>query len=133
MDWQRYVGMPFLISIEIAVDCIKLELPGTSSLQKLHQHVSLVLVAGYLVGFILTLSNLCFFAALLTFFVLGSKATKFRSQQKKKFEEDFKEGMKITFLYNIQQTTYFFYCYKCVSAVLRKLCSFLHSLCWGLS
>ncbi|XP_067649311.1 transmembrane protein 19-like isoform X1 [Haliotis asinina] len=49
-------------------------------------------VAGLLVGFILTLSSLCFFAALLVFFVAGSKVTKLGAHQKKKFEEDYKEG-----------------------------------------
>ncbi|XP_064647272.1 transmembrane protein 19-like [Lineus longissimus] len=49
-------------------------------------------IAGLLVGFILTISNACFFASLLAFFVLGSKATKFRSKRKKGFEDDFKEG-----------------------------------------
>ncbi|XP_048245445.1 transmembrane protein 19-like [Haliotis rufescens] len=49
-------------------------------------------VAGLLVGFILTLSSLCFFSALLVFFLAGSKVTKLRAHQKKKFEEDYKEG-----------------------------------------
>ncbi|KAL4221984.1 hypothetical protein ACF0H5_018031 [Mactra antiquata] len=49
-------------------------------------------LAGLLVGFILTVSNLCFFTALLTFFVAASKATKFRTSEKKKIEDDHKEG-----------------------------------------
>ncbi|XP_033731677.1 transmembrane protein 19-like, partial [Pecten maximus] len=49
-------------------------------------------VAGLVVGFVLTISSLCFFSSLLTFFVLASKATKYKSSTKKKFEEDFKEG-----------------------------------------
>lgn len=43
-------------------------------------------------GFILTLSSYAHVAALVTFFVTGSKATKFRSVQKEKIEADFKEG-----------------------------------------
>lgn len=43
-------------------------------------------------GFILTLSNFAHLSALMTFFVTGSKVTKFRSEQKKKLEADFKEG-----------------------------------------
>ncbi|KAF0313471.1 Transmembrane protein 19 [Amphibalanus amphitrite] len=48
--------------------------------------------AGFLVGFLLTLANWTFLAMLLTFFLSSSKATKFRSKQKQKFEDDFKEG-----------------------------------------
>lgn len=48
---------------------------------------------GVAVAFVLTLSNFCFLAALFTFFLSSSKATKFRSHLKKKIEEDFKEGM----------------------------------------
>lgn len=49
-------------------------------------------LAGMLVGFIVTLSNYCFLGALLAFFISASKATKFRSDKKKKFEDNFKEG-----------------------------------------
>ncbi|XP_060081521.1 transmembrane protein 19-like [Ylistrum balloti] len=49
-------------------------------------------IAGLLVGFVLTISSLCFFACLLTFFILASRATKYKSATKKRFEEDFKEG-----------------------------------------
>ena len=40
----------------------------------------------------MTLTNLCFFSSLLTFFVLGSKVTKYKAKEKKKFEDNFKEG-----------------------------------------
>lgn len=43
-------------------------------------------------GFILTLSSFAHLMALVAFFLTGSKVTKFRSAQKKKFEADFKEG-----------------------------------------
>ncbi|XP_068633477.1 transmembrane protein 19 [Battus philenor] len=46
----------------------------------------------FLVGFVLTLANLCFFVDLLVFFVTSSKATKLKSNMKKKIEADFKEG-----------------------------------------
>ncbi|XP_076460597.1 transmembrane protein 19-like isoform X2 [Babylonia areolata] len=49
-------------------------------------------LAGLLVGFLLTLSSLCFFSALLAFFISGSKATKFRSHLKRKLEDNYKEG-----------------------------------------
>ncbi|XP_045167701.1 transmembrane protein 19-like [Mercenaria mercenaria] len=49
-------------------------------------------IAALLVGFLMTISNLCFFSALLTFFVAGSKVTKFRTSEKRKLEDDFREG-----------------------------------------
>ncbi|KAG7294824.1 hypothetical protein JYU34_006022 [Plutella xylostella] len=53
---------------------------------------------GFIVGFVLTLSNYCFMVALLTMFLSSSKATKFRSHLKRKFEEDFKEGGQRTWI-----------------------------------
>jgi len=47
---------------------------------------------GFFVGFIMTLSNVGFMAAMLAFFIAGSKVTKWRSSHKRKFEADFKEG-----------------------------------------
>jgi len=44
------------------------------------------------VGFILTLSSYAHLISLATFFVTGSKVTKFRSAEKKKIEADFNEG-----------------------------------------
>ncbi|XP_061180343.1 transmembrane protein 19-like [Saccostrea echinata] len=49
-------------------------------------------IAGLVVGFILTISNFCFFTSLLTFFVMGSKVTKFKAEQKRKMEHNYKEG-----------------------------------------
>ncbi|XP_072751914.1 transmembrane protein 19 isoform X2 [Anoplolepis gracilipes] len=49
-------------------------------------------ILGLVVGFILTLSSFAHLSALVTFFVTGSKVTKFRSEKKKTFEIDFKEG-----------------------------------------
>ncbi|XP_037069414.1 transmembrane protein 19-like [Pollicipes pollicipes] len=49
-------------------------------------------LAGLIVGFLLTLGNWTFLAMLLTFFLSSSKATRFRSKQKQRFEDDFKEG-----------------------------------------
>ncbi|XP_070211275.1 transmembrane protein 19-like isoform X2 [Littorina saxatilis] len=49
-------------------------------------------LAGLMVGFFLTLSNLCFFAALLAFFICGSKATKYKGNMKRRLEDNFKEG-----------------------------------------
>ena len=47
---------------------------------------------GFIVGLVMTLSNYGFMAALLAFFIAGSKLTKWRSSYKRKFEADFKEG-----------------------------------------
>ncbi|CAD5117258.1 DgyrCDS6052 [Dimorphilus gyrociliatus] len=55
-------------------------------------------VGSLIVGFIMTISNYCFMAALLTFFYLGSKASKFRGSIKKSFEDDFKEGGQRTWI-----------------------------------
>ena len=66
---------------------------------KIHIYSSITLIsdasgcsAALFVGFILTYSNLGFFASLLTFFLVGSKATKYKSSIKKTFESDHKEG-----------------------------------------
>ncbi|XP_076167669.1 transmembrane protein 19 [Ptiloglossa arizonensis] len=49
-------------------------------------------VLGLFVGFILTITSYAHLACLFTFFVTSTKATKFRSDKKKKIEADFKEG-----------------------------------------
>lgn len=49
-------------------------------------------IAAVIVGFILTLSNLCFFASCITFFLTSSKLTRFKSDIKEKIEDDFKKG-----------------------------------------
>ncbi|XP_054287384.1 transmembrane protein 19-like [Macrosteles quadrilineatus] len=49
-------------------------------------------VLGLVVGFVLTLSSYLFLICLIVFFITSSRATKFRSNQKRKLEEDFKEG-----------------------------------------
>ncbi|XP_021925954.1 transmembrane protein 19 isoform X2 [Zootermopsis nevadensis] len=49
-------------------------------------------VLGFFVGFILTLTSYSFLMCLMTFFVTSSKLTKFRSEQKRSTDEDFKEG-----------------------------------------
>lgn len=46
-----------------------------------------------IVGFLLTFSNFCFFAALFAFFLSGSFVTKLKSDVKRKIEYDFKEGL----------------------------------------
>jgi len=45
-----------------------------------------------IIGFILTLAHYSFFLSLLAFFVSSSKATKYKQEMKKQFEDDFKEG-----------------------------------------
>jgi len=45
-----------------------------------------------IIGFILTLCHYSFFLSLLAFFISSSKATKFKQEVKKSFEDDFKEG-----------------------------------------
>ncbi|XP_041978875.1 transmembrane protein 19 isoform X2 [Aricia agestis] len=49
-------------------------------------------LVGLVVGFVMTLSNYCFLTNLIVFFLSSSKATKYGSHLKRKFEEDFKEG-----------------------------------------
>lgn len=49
-------------------------------------------VASIFVGFILTFSNLCFFASCAMFFLTSSKLTRFKSEVKEKLEDDFKKG-----------------------------------------
>lgn len=48
--------------------------------------------AAFVVGIFVTWSSFCNFAALITFFVVCSKATKYKQDFKKKFEENFKEN-----------------------------------------
>jgi len=48
--------------------------------------------AAVVVGFLLSVSNFSFMASLLSCFIFASKATKYKSAQKKKLEHDFKEG-----------------------------------------
>ena len=57
-------------------------------------NVAILIILGVMVGFILTVSNYCFFTSLMLFFFAGSKVTKFRSKEKRILEEDFKEGQK---------------------------------------
>ena len=45
-----------------------------------------------IVGFILTLAHYSFFLCLLAFFISSSKATKYKQDIKRRFEDDFKEG-----------------------------------------
>ncbi|OAD58671.1 Transmembrane protein 19, partial [Eufriesea mexicana] len=49
-------------------------------------------ILGLFVGFILTLTSFVHVACLFAFLVTSTKATKFRSEQKRKIESDFKEG-----------------------------------------
>ncbi len=46
----------------------------------------------FFVGCFLTFSSLCHFAALITFFFVSNKATKFKQNEKKTFDSEFKEG-----------------------------------------
>jgi len=45
-----------------------------------------------LVGFVLTMANMSFFAALFTFFVTSTKLTKWKGNIKKQIDSDYKEG-----------------------------------------
>ncbi|KAH8301248.1 hypothetical protein KR018_009244 [Drosophila ironensis] len=47
---------------------------------------------GVLVAFVLALASYPFFACLVAFFFSSSRATKFRSRMKRRFESDFREG-----------------------------------------
>ena len=50
-------------------------------------------ITAVIVGFCMTLSNTAFFVVLLVFFVTSSMLTKFKSEIKRRIEDDFKEGM----------------------------------------
>ena len=43
-------------------------------------------------GFLLTIANAAFCVALIVFYVSSSRLTKWKSEEKRKIEEDFKEG-----------------------------------------
>jgi len=45
-----------------------------------------------IVGFFMSLANFSFFLCLLVFFISSSKVTKFKADEKKRFEAEFKEG-----------------------------------------
>ncbi|XP_067855542.1 transmembrane protein 19 isoform X1 [Heptranchias perlo] len=49
-------------------------------------------IGALIVGFILTIANFSFFAALLTFFVSSSKLTKWKGEAKKRLDAEYKEG-----------------------------------------
>lgn len=49
-------------------------------------------IAAIVVGFVLTAANACFCVSLLAFFFTSSRLTKWRSRDKRKLEEEFKEG-----------------------------------------
>lgn len=49
-------------------------------------------VLGFIVGLLLALANHAYLACLVTFFLSSSRATKFRSSEKRTFEEEFKGG-----------------------------------------
>ncbi|XP_070532077.1 transmembrane protein 19-like [Ptychodera flava] len=49
-------------------------------------------LAALVVGFVMTMSNYCFCVALLTFFLTGSKITKFKAEKKKLIDTEYKEG-----------------------------------------
>jgi len=65
----------------VAVDILKLSSPTQS-----------LVFTGLLLGFTLTLINYGFMTSMVVFFLLGSKATKFRGDKKEAFEKDFKKG-----------------------------------------
>ena len=46
----------------------------------------------FVIGLVMVLSSYGFTAAIIAFFVAGSKVTKWRSDRKRKLEADFKEG-----------------------------------------
>lgn len=50
-------------------------------------------LAAIIVGFVLTVANGCFCAALLAFFITSSRLTKWRGKEKQKIEDDYKEGI----------------------------------------
>jgi uncharacterized membrane protein len=63
--------------------------------------LAIIIVSGFFMGFVLTLTSYLFLLCLFTFFITSSKVTKFRSVQKRKTEEGFKEGKYSFNNYNI--------------------------------
>ena len=49
-------------------------------------------ISAFIVGFILTVSNSCFMACMLTFFFTSSRATKYKSHLKRKIESDYEKS-----------------------------------------
>ncbi|XP_055693631.1 transmembrane protein 19 [Lutzomyia longipalpis] len=49
-------------------------------------------IFGFILAVVLTVANYAFLSCLMVFFITGSRATKFRSAQKAKIEEDFRGG-----------------------------------------
>ncbi|XP_066579983.1 transmembrane protein 19 isoform X2 [Amia ocellicauda] len=49
-------------------------------------------LGGLVVGFILTMANMSFFASLLAFFITSSRLTKWKGEIKKRIDADYKEG-----------------------------------------
>ncbi|XP_015786562.1 transmembrane protein 19 isoform X1 [Tetranychus urticae] len=49
-------------------------------------------ISAFIVGFILTISNSCFMACMLTFFFTSSRATKYKSHLKRKIESDYEKS-----------------------------------------
>jgi len=59
------------------------------------RHNSLDFSGGMLsivIGFLLTITNAAFFLSMITFYMSSSKLTKWKSDEKRKIEVDFKEG-----------------------------------------
>ncbi|XP_077868887.1 transmembrane protein 19-like, partial [Saccoglossus kowalevskii] len=48
-------------------------------------------VAALVVGFVMTISNYCFCAALIVFFITGSKVTKFKAERKRQIDPQYQE------------------------------------------
>ncbi|XP_014666784.1 PREDICTED: transmembrane protein 19-like [Priapulus caudatus] len=49
-------------------------------------------IAGLLVGIVMMISSFCFFVSMAVFFLVGSRATVFRSARKRRMDDAFKEG-----------------------------------------
>ena len=49
-------------------------------------------VAGFVIGFIMTMSSYVFASCMFAFFFLGSAATKVKAQRKRQIEADYMEG-----------------------------------------
>lgn len=58
-------------------------------------------ILGFIIAVILSLASHAFLAILATFFLSSSRITRFREQQKRKFDADFKGGTVFYIYYNI--------------------------------
>jgi uncharacterized membrane protein len=92
MDWTR-IGVSIAVSVALSWRGYRKRSLSTSGA-----------IAAFVTGFIHTMAGYTFTMLLGAFFFTASWLTKYKSHEKSKIEEDFKEGMKIVFGYHNSDT-----------------------------